>query len=138
MKENRASLESVIERSITIALVKVRAVRHGGRMVQVNVVECFKGRINDGAELWVPTLWGKYASDWFKKGEEALIFTVDAENTLFGMLGRMPLVAIDGEIRAESFASNESFFAGLSCDPRDGRLTADWNELREFVVRVVG
>ncbi len=93
----------------------------------------FKGELSKDTTLRVPTLWGKYAANWFKEGERCLVFT-DRHSITLGLLGRMPLIEVDGQEVLESFAEDPGFFEQFEKIEYDNRLLIPWSAFRTWLL----
>lgn len=128
-------ISEIIEMVSLVALVEVLRVREHGARIEVQCLEIYKGQMPNRVVVRVPTLWGKYGFDWFKKGERAVIFASGTDNPIAsGPVGRMPLCEVGGKIMAESFADDKSYLEGLTPIEKDRRILVDWDRLREFLM----
>lgn len=137
MEDDRPTFDDLYRRSTAVALVDVIAVAEGGRRIDGKVVEIYKGSLPNTCQFHMPTLWGKYASNWFKRGERSVVFSVDSDLTVFGRLGRMPLATIGGKDYVESFADDSSFFGGrIEFLEIEDRLFGDWEEFHDQLLKL--
>lgn len=101
--------EKVLKSCAYVALARVCKFSKAKAMVSIEIIDNYRGSLTEIEEIGVPTMWGKYRDDWFKKGESCIVMVLPSK-TIYGKLGRMPVFEFNGQLTVESYCEDLKYF----------------------------
>ena len=122
--------------TVTIAAhVHVKRVGWRAETIRVRPVEVYKGALYEGQKIHVPNVWVINPREWYRKGDDAIVFARDDSRVyLSGLLGYLKLLETEEDNYAGSPFKYEPFWSSFRPKVVGEVCLISWPRLREYLL----